>query len=269
MALPPPRTPLARTSPPGTSPSDTSPSGTSSPGTSLTGIPGSFGARHRRTPARRLADRGLFFAETLRTFRTTGAVTPSGRPLARALAAPLADRAGRPRAVLEVGAGTGAVSRVLADLLGPEDTLDLVESNPRFARVLQADLRTDPRLAVLGERVGLIAAPVQELDPSARYDVIVSGLPFTNFHPDEVSDLLARYLTALRPGGRLTYFGYRATTRLRAVFGSSRSLARHSGVVHVLDSFQRAHAVDCRTVWGNVPPARVWQLSAPATAIDH
>ncbi|WP_326810286.1 methyltransferase domain-containing protein [Streptomyces scopuliridis] len=256
MALPPPRTPPVRTSRSGGSPS----------GTSHTGIPPAAGARVRRTPARWLADRGLFIAETL---RTTGAVTPSGRPLAQALAAPLADRTGRPRAVLEVGAGTGAVSRVLAGLLGPEDTLDLVESNPRFARVLAADLRADPRLAVLGERVGLIAAPVQELDPAARYDVIVSGLPFTNFDPDEVADLLARYLTALRPGGRLTYFGYRGTTRLRAVFGSSRSLARHSGVVHVLDSFQRAHAVGCRTVWSNVPPARVWQLSAPGTTADR
>ncbi|MEU0279373.1 methyltransferase domain-containing protein [Streptomyces sp. NPDC006195] len=254
MALPPPRTPLVRTSPAGTSPT----------GAARTGVPPAGGARARRTPVRRLADRGLFFAETLRTFRTTGAVTPSGRPLAQALAAPLAERTGRPRAVLEVGAGTGAVSRVLAGLLGPEDTLDLVESNPRFARVLAADLRADPRFTVLGGRAGLIAAPVQELDPAARYDVIVSGLPFTNFRPDEVSDLLARYLTALRPGGRLTYFGYRGTTRLRAVFGSSRNLARHSGVVHVLDSFQRAHAVGCRTVWGNVPPARVWQLSAPA-----
>ncbi|MFE4915657.1 class I SAM-dependent methyltransferase [Streptomyces sp. NPDC056652] len=257
MALPSPRTPLVRTSP-----ADTAPSGAA-----RTGAPPAGGARARRTPARRLADRGLFFAETLRTFRTTGAVTPSGRPLAQALAAPLAERTGRPRAVLEVGAGTGAVSRVLAGLLGPEDTLDLVESNPRFARVLAADLRADPRFADLGERVGLIAAPVQELDPAARYDVIVSGLPFTNFHPDEVSELLARYLTALGPGGRLTYFGYRGTTRLRAVFGSSRSLARHSGVVHVLDTFQRAHSVGCRTVWGNVPPARVWQLRAPADGI--
>ncbi|WP_079125565.1 class I SAM-dependent methyltransferase [Streptomyces lushanensis] len=217
-----------------------------------------------RSPARRFADRRLFFAETFRTFRTTGAVTPSGRRLAEALAAPLARPAGRPRAVLEVGAGTGAVSRVLADLLGPDDTLDLVESNPRFARVLEADLRTDPRLAVHGERIGLIARPVAEIDPEARYDVIVSGLPFANFHPDEVSDLLTQYLSALRPGGHLTYFGYRGTARLRALTGSSRSLARHGGVAHVLDSFQRAHATGHRTVWANVPPARVWNLSVPS-----
>ncbi|MFD8424885.1 class I SAM-dependent methyltransferase [Streptomyces sp. NPDC059466] len=217
----------------------------------------------RRTPARRLADRRLFLAETFRTFRTTGAVTPSGRYLAEALAAPLAQRTGQPRAVLEVGAGTGAVSRVLADLLGPEDTLDLVEANPRFARLLAADLRADPRLAAHGERVSLIAGPVAELDPEARYDVIVSGLPFANFPPGEVSGLLARYLTALKPGGHLTYFGYRGTGRLRALVGTSRSLARHSGVIHVLDTFQQTHGAGFRTVWGNIPPARVWHLRAP------
>ena len=227
----------------------------------------------RRTPARRLADRRLFLAETVRTFRTTGAVTPSGRHLAEALAAPLAhgtdrtDGTGQPRAVLEVGAGTGAVSRVLADLLGPEDTLDLVEANPRFARLLAADLRTDPRLTAHRDRISLLAAPVADLDPQARYDVIVSGLPFANFHPAEVSGLLARYLAALKPGGHLTYFGYRGTTRLRALVGTSRSLTRHSGVTHVLDSFQQTHGADSRTVWGNVPPARVWHVRLPtATA---
>ncbi|MFE3824827.1 class I SAM-dependent methyltransferase [Streptomyces sp. NPDC059092] len=218
----------------------------------------------RPAPARRLADRRLFLAETLRTFRTTGAVTPSSRHLAEALAAPLAHRTGQPRTVLEVGAGTGAVSRVLADLLGPEDTLDLVEANPRFARLLAADLRADPRLAAHGERVTLIAGPVAELDPRARYDVIVSGLPFANFAPDEVSGLLAGYLAALKPGGHLTYFGYRGTARLRALLGTSRSLARHSGVTHVLEAFQQTHGADCRTVWGNVPPARVWHVGVPA-----
>lgn len=217
----------------------------------------------RRTPARRLADRRLFLAEMLRTFHTTGAVTPSGRHLADALAAPLAQRTGRPRTVLEVGAGTGAVSRVLADLLGPEDTLDLVETNPRFTRLLAAGLRDDPRLAAHGDRISLIAGPVEQLDPRARYDVIVSGLPFANFRPDEVSELLARYLAALRPGGHLTYFGYRGTARLRALLGTSRSLARHSGVTHVLDTFQQTHGADCRTVWGNVPPARVWHVRTP------
>lgn len=236
--------------------------------TSASGASAARQTQDRRTPARRLADRRLFFAETFRTFRTTGAVTPSGRRLAEALAAPLAQPAGRPRAILEVGAGTGAVSRVLAGLLGPEDTLDLVESNPRFARVLEADLRTDPRLARHGKRIGLIAKPVAELDPEARYDVIVSGLPFANFHPGEVSDLLTRYLAALNPGGQLTYFGYRGTARFRALVGSSRSLARHGGVVHILDSFQQAHATDCRTVWANVPPARVWNLSAGDGRLD-
>lgn len=221
----------------------------------------------RRTPARRLADRRLFLAETLRTFRTTGAVTPSGRHLAAALAAPLVRRTEQPRAVLEVGAGTGAVSRVLADLLGPKDSLDLVEANPRFARLLAADLRADPRLAAHGERISLIARPVAEIDPQARYDVIVSGLPFANFHAGEVSGLLAHYLAVLKPGGHLTYFGYRGTARLRALLGTSQSLARHSGVTHVLDTFQQTHAADCRTVWSNLPPARVWHLRAPTGAM--
>ncbi|MFE4515821.1 class I SAM-dependent methyltransferase [Kitasatospora sp. NPDC056783] len=205
----------------------------------------------------------LFLAEALRTFHDTGALAPSGPELVNALAVPVTSRPNRPISVLEVGAGTGVVTRRLAQVLRPGDRLHVVEANPRFAE----RLRDDPVLAARHPGVGLrlSACRVEELpeDGSQRYDVIVSGLPFTNFDPAQVRDILELYLRLLAPGGELTYFGYLGTTTARTLTASPRRGVRHRAVVRLLRRFEAAYGLGERTVWRNVPPARAYLLRAP------
>jgi phospholipid N-methyltransferase len=82
---------------------------------------------------RRLAENTLFFREYLRNFHSTGAILPSGRFLAAALArfvgrgpthgeesVPFSG----PRTILEVGPGTGAVTeRIIAGMGRSDSTL--------------------------------------------------------------------------------------------------------------------------------------------------
>ncbi|ALO98716.1 hypothetical protein SHL15_7719 [Streptomyces hygroscopicus subsp. limoneus] len=42
---------------------------------------------------------------------------------------------------------------------------------------------------------------VGQFDTDQRYDVIVSGLPLTNFTPVQVERIMARYMDLLHPGG--------------------------------------------------------------------
>ncbi|MFD4655269.1 class I SAM-dependent methyltransferase [Kitasatospora sp. NPDC058444] len=221
------------------------------------------------------ADRLLFLAEALRTFHDTGALAPSGAELVNALVVPVTSRPNRPISVLEVGAGTGVVTRRLSRVLRPGDRLHVVEANPRFAE----RLREDPVLAARHPGVGLrlSVCRVEELPechPPAtdaarpegcaqRYDVIVSGLPFTNFEPAQVRDILDLYLRLLAPGGELTYFGYLGTTTARTLTAGPRRSARHRAVVRLLRGFEAAYGLGERTVWRNVPPARVYLLRAP------
>ncbi|MGW1175774.1 class I SAM-dependent methyltransferase [Kitasatospora sp. NPDC002543] len=225
-------------------------------------------------------DHLLFLAEALRTFHDTGALAPSGPELVNALVVPVTSRPNRPISVLEVGAGTGVVTRRLARVLRPGDRLHVVEANPRFAE----RLREDPVLAARHPGVGLrlSACRVEELPecrPPApegalpegappegsaqRYDVIVSGLPFTNFEPPQVRDLLDLYLRLLAPGGELTYFGYLGTTTARTLTAGPRRGACHRSVVRLLRRFEEAYGLGERTVWRNMPPARAHLLRAP------
>ncbi|MFD7447608.1 class I SAM-dependent methyltransferase [Kitasatospora sp. NPDC059827] len=214
-------------------------------------------------------DRLLFLPEALRTFHDTGALAPSGPALVNALVVSATSRPNRPISVLEVGAGTGVVTRRLAQVLRPGDRLHVVEANPRFAD----RLREDPVLAARRPGVGLRLSTcrVEELPEAAaptgaadeRYDVIVSGLPFTNFEPALVRRILDLYLRLLAPGGELTYFGYLGTTTARTLTSGPRRGARHRAVVRLLRRFEATYGLGERTVWRNLPPARAHLLRSP------
>ena len=220
-------------------------------------------ASHDRVLARRSAEGWMFLIEAARDLRTTGAVAPSGKALAGALTGPVRARPPGPLAVLEAGAGTGAVTRTLIPALPRGSRLDVVEANPRFAARLRALVAAHPDLSGRPVRVNVHQAYVEDLDTDARYDVIVSGLPLTNFAPAQVERIMARYLDLLRPGGTLTYFAYLGTRRARALTASRAEARRHAAVDEIMAGYRRAYATGCRRVWANVPPARVWHLRRP------
>jgi phospholipid N-methyltransferase len=204
-----------------------------------------------------------FVREAVRDFRTTGAVAPSSRQLATRLAAPFArSRAAHPATVLEVGAGTGSVTRALARLLRPADRLDVVEVNPRFVGVLRQALLLDPVLAGVGDQVRVVPGSITEVRLDCRYDAIVSCLPFANFDPAEVRTILDRYVASLLPGGHLTYFGYLGTRVADTVLGNPTAV-RHRQVRAVLAEFDQRYGVGHSHVWVNLPPARVRHLQVP------
>lgn len=214
-----------------------------------------------RVPASRAREGWLFLAEAIRGFRATGAITPSSRRLADTLAAPLRARTDHPLDVLEVGAGTGAVTRALIPLLGAGSRLDIVEANARFAAQLRQQVRTHASHA----EVWVHHQRIEASNTGHRYDVIVSGLPWTNFAPDHVEAILGRYAQLLRPGGTLVYFTYVGAARARSLLASRCEADRHRAVDNVLGRFHRQFAADRQTVVANLPPARVWFLQRPTT----
>ncbi|KPI23500.1 hypothetical protein OV320_0447 [Actinobacteria bacterium OV320] len=222
---------------------------------------------HDRVLAQRHAEGWMFLIEAARDLRTTGAVAPSGRALARALTEPVRVQAPRPLAVLEVGAGTGAITRALIPQLSRGSRLDIVEANPRFASRLRHLVAAHPDLAGRRTQVNVRQTYVEDLDSDERYDVIVSGLPLTNFTPVQVERIMTRYLELLHPGGTLTYFAYLGTRRARALTASRAEARRHAAVDEIMAAYQRSCATGRWTVWANLPPANVWHLRRPLAGL--
>lgn len=210
-------------------------------------------------------DAGLFVRQALRTFRATGAILPSGSSLATTLCRFLDERhpPDAPLSILESGAGTGAVSRVIAAHMREGDTVDFVESNPEFAGRLAELLETDPELSRVADQATVHGELVTELGTDRRYDVIISGLPFSNFTAAEVREILEYYSTVLRPGGHLSLFGYLYTKPVKAVVAPREKYLRQVQANWVLDEWVNRYGIDTERVLANVPPAWVYHLRQP------
>src|SRR5215210_7643620 len=90
-----------------------------------------FVANHEAPGMRYWLECGSFFREYRRHVRNTGALLPSSRFLARALVSELRRPRG-PSRILEVGPGTGSVTREILRYFRSGDRLDAVEVNGRF-----------------------------------------------------------------------------------------------------------------------------------------
>lgn len=201
----------------------------------------------------------LFLREFRTTFHSTGAILPSSPALGRSLASLVRngrDSAVSPRRILEVGPGTGAVTREIIRAMGPNDRLELVELNDRFVEHLTHKLASDAEFSSAASRVRLIHAAVQHL-PDAHYDSIVSGLPLNNFTPELVQEIIGKLRGLLAPGGTLSFFEYIAVRRAKAIVCRRSERFRLERIGQILDETLGEHEIRRDRVLTNLPPAWV------------
>jgi phosphatidylethanolamine/phosphatidyl-N-methylethanolamine N-methyltransferase len=215
-----------------------------------------------------LGDHVEFLRQYRRRFETTGAIAPSSRFLARALARPLERHTG-PARVLEVGPGTGAVTQRLVRLLKPDDRLDCVELNEKFVEVLRHKQTSDPDYRRVADRMAIHQCPIQEFQADAPYDFIVSGLPFNNFPPALVSEIFAVFFRLLAPRGVLSYFEYMYMRPLRRMVSNSAGKQRLDALEGVLQGYLRTHRIRRDWIFVNIPPAWVQHLQAAEANGSH
>lgn len=172
----------------------------------------------------------LFWKEFCKKPRLMGAVCPSSRYLARSMAKQIPAGDGL---VVELGAGTGMVTRALAEALGQNPRrLWALEQSRELAALLSRKL---PMVHVLqGD-----ARDLAHLLPENRsVDVIVSGLPLRAFSEQDVEAVTRQWSTVLAPGGFVVQFTY-------ALCGAD--------CLQRFGFYEDAYDI----VWKNVPPARV------------
>ncbi len=202
-----------------------------------------------------------FYKELGRSFQQIGMVLPSSPALAKAMVAPIPN-ANRPLRILEAGPGTGPFTREILRLMGPDDSFVICEINPRFIATLKKTLANNPDYIRNKDRVEFFEGPVQNigaLNGRAKFDVIVSSLPFFNFTPELVTEILAQFQSMLVENGSLTFCEYLGTRQIGVLFSNREHRERVKGVEDVIRNW-------CKTVQGSGKlKRRVAMLNVPPT----
>jgi len=181
----------------------------------------------------RLDDEVRFIRSWLERPLTVGAVTPSGKVLARTMARYVDPDSDGP--VVELGPGTGPVTEALVQAGVAPSRLVLVEFNPTFCRILRS--RYPDATLVQGDAYSMRRLlETLLLQPAAA---VVSGLPLVTKPIKMRLRLIRDAFDLMLPGAPFVQFTYSVGSPLpRRLSGFSAEASER--------------------IWMNLPPARVW-----------
>jgi phosphatidylethanolamine/phosphatidyl-N-methylethanolamine N-methyltransferase len=181
----------------------------------------------------RLDDEVHFLRSWMEKPLATGAVTPSGKPLARAMASFVdPDLDGK---VIELGPGTGAVTAAIVEQGIDPERLVLVEFNPSFCQLLRA--RYPEATVVQGDAYAIrrLAGSLIRRPAAA----VVSSLPLFTKPMKFRLRLVNDAFNLMHPGAPFIQFTY--------------------AVVPPIPKELEGATTECsERIWLNLPPARVW-----------
>ena len=172
-----------------------------------------------------------FISQFIKNPKTVGSLVPSSRLLGRAMAkfVPKKDDL----FVVELGPGTGPITRSLTKVGLNKDNLLCIEMSPKMVKLLN---RRFPELNIIEGDACSLSQTLGE--KSGSVDAIVSSLPLRSIPKEIVDKIIEQMHKVLTEDGVIIQFTY----DLRA----NRS--------PLLSHFKR---VKSKIVIGNVPPARV------------
>ena len=137
----------------------------------------------------------LLLRRWLRNPIAVAELAPTSRWVAEAVSAKL--ELDRPGAVIELGAGTGSLTRGLLAAGCPPQRLVAIELDPEFAALLR---RRFPRISVIAGDAGKLAELLAPIGV-ARAATVVSSLPICWFPHEVRTAILRGSLDLLGPGG--------------------------------------------------------------------
>jgi phosphatidylethanolamine/phosphatidyl-N-methylethanolamine N-methyltransferase len=192
----------------------------------------------------RFQDEARFLRSWLERPLVTGAVTPSGKILARTMASFVDPRI--PGPVVELGPGTGPVTDALIRRGVAQDRLVLVEYSPEFCQLLK---RRFPKATIIqGDAYDLTDTLSGILaEPAAA---TVSSLPLFTKPMDERRSLLEGAQELMHPDAPFIQFTYAMVPPIPARSQEYRTRASNR-------------------IWRNLPPARVWVYTRTAAPKVH
>jgi phosphatidylethanolamine/phosphatidyl-N-methylethanolamine N-methyltransferase len=145
-----------------------------------------------------MGDFSLFLGKFFRHGTAIASLAPSSRWLSRTTVRNIPWET--TRVIVELGAGTGPITRVLAGRARPECRVVVLERDPDFARILHQRFDRRPNIDVVEGDVRDLIMILGDRGIS-QVDYVVSGLPVPSFPRPLQRDLFRAVRQILAPGG--------------------------------------------------------------------
>lgn len=182
-----------------------------------------------------------FFIHFLKELKQTGAVAPSSRFLARNFAKPLREQSdanhSEPLNILEIGAGTGSLTKEIVKNMRSQDHLDIVELQEGFYKRIKDTFSED--------NIFVHHTDILTFEPSVKYDFIFSSLPYENMNAELCNSIWSKKLSLCAPPAYITYFKYVTLWQMKNTY--QKSLVQE-------------YLYNKKVVLRNIPPAKVVTL---------
>lgn len=145
-----------------------------------------------------MSDHSLFFTKFLKHGTKIASLAPSSRWLARATVSNV-DWA-KTKTIVELGAGTGPITKVIAERIHPETRFITLERDPDFSRLLRDRFSDRPNIEVIEGDVRDLASMLRDRGIE-QVEAVISGLPIPSFPKDLQQDLFRVVREVLNPEG--------------------------------------------------------------------
>lgn len=193
---------------------------------------------HTRGIRQRLADDIQFFRGWMGRPRTTGSIIPTSWVMAKRMASVIDLGSGLP--VLELGPGTGVITRAILDKGVKPEALFSIEYSTEFFQRLRRDM---PAVQFInGDAFNLQKTLGDDADKT--FDCVISALPLLNFPMAMRLSLMEDLLNRIPAGRPVIQFSY----------GLKPSVPRGAGN-YTVSRYD--------VIFRNVPPAQLWVYRRP------
>ncbi len=159
--------------------------------------------------------------------------------------------------VLEVGAGTGSLTKELEHIINRHPSVDIdvdvVEISPIFCEILNKKFSSH-------QHISINCASILDWKSPYSYDFIICTLPFNSFESESMKTIINHLKHLLSSKGIISYVAYAGIADIKKYFLWGKAKKEHLEKVNVIKSMRKKYQIDARTVIANCPPIRIYHL---------
>lgn len=188
----------------------------------------------------------------LKDLKKVGAIAPSSKFLAKDLVSQLEQKLAdtdncQSLNILEVGAGTGSLTKQISKHLRPKDRLDIVEIHKKFFQIVKVKYRHNDNIRVHH-------SDILKFQPDRQYDFIFSSLPYENMPEEITKQIWEKKLSLCSDKAFISYFKYLKFRDFKSDFE---------------EQVVKKYGQDKKIVILNLPPAKIYTLEIDHSEIEN